>query len=304
MVELPLLPVFVVGPPGVGKRTIVASLRGRAEGGAVFRQFDVDGRSYLLRIVAAAHLEAVPFEVFAETRIFVFVFDESAPDSLGALGALFDGAAALADLSAADGAALLLLGSKWDLSTADAGARGRAFAAAHWDILFYEVSHFDAGRIEAAFTAILRRYLAPSYYAGDGLAPQPAPGRRCEIRSHAHPQFALDIRDVSKSPGARLTIWERHGGENQQWTIDFAKKTIVSVNSGLVLSIVGDAVEQMPDDGGEHQQWELHPEDGTIRAVNGLVCLDLRGKPQKGTEIWAAPIGRAESQRWDIRPLA
>jgi hypothetical protein len=302
MADLIPLPVIVLGPPGVGKKTILSCLHGRTESDSVFRQLDIDGQSLLLRVQAIDDLQSIPYELIVETKMFVFVFDESNPsDSLSFLDQLFEGLSLLLGLSEESSVHFLLLGNKWDLAGPEVSDQGRQFALSHWDMPFKEVTNIEPRTIEAAFSGLVKRYAAPDYFTL--LPPRFSPFEKYIIRLHANPQFALDVRDVSKDPGAKLTIWTHHAQPNQQWLIDPVKKTITSVNSHLVLGIEGENVIQTVDNGSDEQRWEVHVEDGTIRCVNGLVCMDLKGNVQKGTEIGAVPIGRNESQRWDFELL-
>jgi len=52
--------------------------------------------------------------------------------------------------------------------------------------------------------------------------------------------LALDVKYGSKKPGARLTMWHKNGGDNQQWFDNGGR--IRSKLNGLCLSIEGSTI--------------------------------------------------------------
>ena len=104
-----------------------------------------------------------------------------------------------------------------------------------------------------------------------------------------HPGHAkhmcLDVWGESKETGAKVTIWECHGGDNQQWKLN-NKRSLVNVNSGKCLNVwgastkAGTEVKQYPCDGGANSTWKQV--DGTLRPDHAPnMCLeanDVAGK--------------------------
>ena len=58
------------------------------------------------------------------------------------------------------------------------------------------------------------------------------------IVSEHNPKLVLDIEGGSKNEGAKLIVWDYHGGENQRFKIG-KKGFLKSVHSKLVLDVEG-----------------------------------------------------------------
>jgi hypothetical protein len=233
------------------------------------------------------------------------MYDVTNPDSLDLLDPLFSHFRDNLNIYESSNYPLLLLGNKWDLGDHSVPrSAGVNFARSHLGMLFREVSAATPAGVNEALNDLVRRRLAPNYFEFQPVAFPIRSGEKYIVRSVAVPTMALDIAEVSKAPGGRLTIWAVHKKENQQWVYDRSKRTLKSVNSGLVLAPQKDGhVVQVPEDGKENQRWEWHREDGTLRTA-GLMCLEIRGEAKKGAGVWIAPIARSNLQRWEFERLS
>jgi hypothetical protein len=68
-----------------------------------------------------------------------------------------------------------------------------------------------------------------------------------------HSGKVLDVGSASTAPGARIIQYDWHGGDNQQFALDYADNCIVlrAKHSGLVLDVAGASTQ----DGAVVQQW-------------------------------------------------
>jgi Ricin-type beta-trefoil lectin domain/Cellulase (glycosyl hydrolase family 5) len=70
----------------------------------------------------------------------------------------------------------------------------------------------------------------------------------------------LDVAEESRTPGARVVLWDCTGRENQRWTLS-SDGTIVGTQSGLCLDVVGQAtanhstIDVWTCNGGANQRW-------------------------------------------------
>ena len=150
---------------------------------------------------------------------------------------------------------------------------------------------FGYGRIDA------NRALTPAYIGG-------VKSGRC-----------LDVPGASRNNGVPITIWDCHGGENQQWTIDTSVPNStgyypIKVYGGTkCLDIANGAyatngarIQLWDCHGGANQLWRYnHAGPGTLRSYSGDKCLDvINGATGNGSELQIWPCILSENnQRWN-----
>jgi hypothetical protein len=117
----------------------------------------------------------------------------------------------------------------------------------------------------------------------------------------------LDVNGATTTPGARLQIWDCHGGTNQTWT---------RTTSGELSVYSGDSTRCLDADGqgtspgtkviiwnciGQpNQRWQVNS-TGTITGVQSGLCLDVTGAATaNGTLIQLATCTGANNQKWTL----
>lgn len=128
---------------------------------------------------------------------------------------------------------------------------------------------------------------------------------------------AMDVAEVSKTPGANIHQWDYVGGENQKWKLSAAGDGswyIQSVWSGLVLdandwgTADGTNVLQWTKGNNQtNQKWKIEANgDGTYRVTNlhANKVLDVSGSsPDNGANIQLWTWNASSAQRWTFEKL-
>ena len=125
--------------------------------------------------------------------------------------------------------------------------------------------------------------------------------------------MCLDMEGESKSNGAQMIVWPKHGRANQQFTFALQSDgsyTVKSVNSGKLLDVNGGStawganVIQWQANGGKNQRWKLTVDEGnriTFKNVNSGLVFDVNGGVAKaGSSMiqWGANNGL--NQKWKL----
>jgi hypothetical protein len=112
----------------------------------------------------------------------------------------------------------------------------------------------------------------------------------------------LDVSGFSQTDGAKVQIWDCHGGINQQWTLTDSNQLTVYGNKCLDVrggaTTSGTPVQIWTCNGSDNQQWRVNS-DGTIVGVRSGLCLDVSGWGKtNGTavQIWSCTGGN--NQKW------
>ncbi|GLH99641.1 ricin-type beta-trefoil lectin domain protein [Phytohabitans aurantiacus] len=133
----------------------------------------------------------------------------------------------------------------------------------------------------------------------------PPPGQQNVMIAGSQSGRCLDVPNSSTSNGARVQLWDCHGGTNQRWTYTASRTLTVYGNKCLDASGAGGgngtAVITWDCHGGANQQWNLNS-NGTVTAVQSGLCLDAVGSgTANGTQLhlWACHGGA--NQQWGLR---
>jgi poly(3-hydroxybutyrate) depolymerase len=115
----------------------------------------------------------------------------------------------------------------------------------------------------------------------------------------------VDVPNSSTSNGARVQLWECHGGTNQRWTHTANRTLTVYGNKCLDASGTGTtngtAVIIWDCHGGTNQQWNLNA-NGTITSVQSGLCLDAIGSgTANGTQLHLWSCHGGANQQWSTR---
>jgi uncharacterized repeat protein (TIGR02543 family) len=138
------------------------------------------------------------------------------------------------------------------------------------------------------------------------------------IRTAGQGARSLDIEGASTNDGARMLLWDFHGGANQQFILHYVQNTgyytITNVNSGKSVDVFGGSVAQgtqiiqWPLHGKLNQQWALEPVgNGTYRitgAANGLSLDVYGGNVGNNGRIISWPYHGGANQRWLIEAVS
>ncbi len=115
----------------------------------------------------------------------------------------------------------------------------------------------------------------------------------------------VDVNGASTANGARVQLWDCHGGANQQWTHTSGKQLVVYGGKCLDASgggtANGTAAIIWDCHGGTNQQWNVNA-NGTITGVQSGLCLDASGNgTANGTliHLWSCTGGT--NQQWSLR---
>jgi dienelactone hydrolase len=140
------------------------------------------------------------------------------------------------------------------------------------------------------------------YVPPDGTVP-PTPAAQQVV--HTTSGRCLDVPGAGTANGARLQLWDCHGGTNQRWTYTSSKQLTVYGNKCLGASgrgtTNGTAVVIWDCDGDANQQWNLNA-NGTITGVQSGLCLDATsGGTANGTTIQLYACTSATNQQWSRR---
>ena len=128
-------------------------------------------------------------------------------------------------------------------------------------------------------------------------------------------QLVLDVSGGKRSNGARILLWARHGGANQQWRFERQPSgayKIRSVHSGKLLEVRGASrqsgaqVIQWADNNSLHQQWFVRSVGGgyyELINANSQMALDVTwGRIQAGTYMQQHPHNSTVAQQFRFIP--
>jgi len=112
----------------------------------------------------------------------------------------------------------------------------------------------------------------------------------------------LDVAGASTANGARVDLWDCHGGANQQWTTTasrqlqvYGNKCLDAYNHGTsngTGAVIWDCT------GLPNQQWNVNA-DGTVVGVQSGLCLDASGNgTANGTPLQLWSCNGQANQRW------
>jgi hypothetical protein len=140
------------------------------------------------------------------------------------------------------------------------------------------------------------------YVPPDGTTPPPPTAQQVV---HTTSGRCLDVPGASTANGARLQLWDCHGGTNQRWTYTSSKQLTVYGTKCLGASgrgtTNGTAVVIWDCDGDSNQQWNVNP-NGTITGVQSGLCLDATGGgTANGTTLQLYSCTSAANQQWSRR---
>ncbi|WP_188113575.1 ricin-type beta-trefoil lectin domain protein [Nocardioides humilatus] len=123
-----------------------------------------------------------------------------------------------------------------------------------------------------------------------------APSKRC-----------VDVPGNSGSSGTVLTLWDCHGGGNQNFTYDLSTKAIkgFATQNGLCWGLQNDAtgwgtkvVMQSCNSGNPRQRWTLGANKQIVNDATGL-CVDANGGGTgNGTQLLIWGCGGQANQQW------
>jgi len=140
-----------------------------------------------------------------------------------------------------------------------------------------------------------------------GTAPKPPTPAAGKLVGDASGR-CLTVANGSRAAGARTTLWDCHGGSNQQWALPAPEEAgAVQVYGTMCLDASGgagadgDAIIVWRCHGGANQRWR-RTAAGELRGIDGK-CLDVSGAATANGSrliLWRCQ-GRA-NQRWDVRP--
>lgn len=116
----------------------------------------------------------------------------------------------------------------------------------------------------------------------------------------------LEVSGNSQNPGAIVTLWECHGGANQQWTLPPAGTSNEMLAYGTICldafggaGLDGDAVGTWTCHGGANQQWKYTPA-GELVGSTGK-CIGVVGGPAvNNAQLALGPCTGAPHQQWDL----
>ncbi|WP_226041766.1 family 43 glycosylhydrolase [Natrinema sp. DC36] len=127
---------------------------------------------------------------------------------------------------------------------------------------------------------------------------------------------ALEVYESSTADGANVVQWAWHGGENQQWWVEFLgsdQYRLVNENSDRAADVpdgstaAGTSIHQWGWWAGPMQKWLLNGNgDGTytIENVNSGLALDVQGSSASdGADVIQETPNGSASQRWTLEPL-
>lgn len=117
----------------------------------------------------------------------------------------------------------------------------------------------------------------------------------------------LDVAGASTAPGARVQVWDCHGGANQVWTRTSAGElTVYAGGARLCLdaegggTAPGTGVITWSCHGGTNQKWTPNG-NGTITNARSGLCLDLSGgATANGTRAVLWTCNGGATQRWAV----
>ena len=123
------------------------------------------------------------------------------------------------------------------------------------------------------------------------------------IKSRRRDNFCMDVPGSNKDNGTQMTMWDCHGGENQQFKMD-DKQRLVNKNSGKCLDVSGGAgagatVIQWDCHDGNNQKWE-YDEKGRLHPVHAMdKCLDISGgSDANGSKLLIWDCHDGNNQQW------
>jgi hypothetical protein len=119
--------------------------------------------------------------------------------------------------------------------------------------------------------------------------------------------FCLDVAGASGDTGARIHMWDCHGGDNQRLTLDNQER-LVFKHSGKCIDVAGASgdnlgkVHQWDCHDGNNQKWtydnegRLHPKHAPNK------CLDIFGhNKSNGADVGIYDCNNENNQKWDIK---
>jgi len=123
------------------------------------------------------------------------------------------------------------------------------------------------------------------------------------IKSRRRDNFCIDVPGWSKDNGTQMTMWDCHGGENQQFKMD-DKQRLVNKNSGKCLDVSGGSgagatVVQWDCHDGNNQKWE-YDEKGRLHPVHAMdKCLDITDASNvNGAKLLIWDCSDGNHQQW------
>jgi hypothetical protein len=188
------------------------------------------------------------------------IFDRKGDDGFGVELAKFRGTSGGATLGGLAGAGTIECWippqaiSNWEATFAvEAGGLGFAFA-------FAELWSMDHRLIGVA--VVSGGGVGVNVAGGKGQFGQAQP---CYITVADSPKV-VDLDDGSSENGAKIQIWDYHGGDNQQWRLEEVEPGyfyIASVRTGKAITVKGGSSEpgsplvQWERNGGDNQKWKI-----------------------------------------------
>lgn len=125
------------------------------------------------------------------------------------------------------------------------------------------------------------------------------------IRSKHRDNFCLDVGGWSKENGARIIMWDCHGGSNQQFRMDDQQRLVV-LDSGKCLDVdsaggKGARVNQWDCNNEMHQKWEYDDQQRLRPLHNKGLCLDIKGaNKDNGAPLIVSDCHGATNQKWHL----
>lgn len=115
----------------------------------------------------------------------------------------------------------------------------------------------------------------------------------------------IDVQGASPQNGMPIQLWEKHGGDNQKWTLSPEGYIESSLDTTKCLDIQGGnsnngtPIQLWEKNGGAHQKWTLTPEGYIESRLDSTKCLDVQGRnTNNGAPIQLWEKNGGINQRW------